>query len=95
MWSFKCESCGSVAYTEKDKNLVCDFCGRTYLLDKNDSVVLTNKKASEMYRDVDISLQNDLTDLLRKCKLFPEKASKFARLALEIDPYNEEAKKYI
>ena len=43
----------------------------------------------------DINLQEDVALLLKKCRENPEKARKIAQNILEIDPYNEEAKRIL
>lgn len=63
----------------------CKYCGSCFKITQDD---LSNRRS-------DISLGNDVNELLMKCKTDPRNARKYANLILDIDPYNEEALKYI
>ena len=42
-----------------------------------------------------VSLEDDVQQLLQKCKMNPANARRYANLILEIDPNNKEAMKYL
>ena len=46
-------------------------------------------------RDRSIGLDDDVAELLRKCRENPARARKYANLILDIDPDNPEALKYL
>lgn len=74
-----CESCGASDFVEKAGFRICQYCGTQYQI---------NSKSN-------ISLEDDIQRLLRKCKEEPKKARRYANLILDIDPTNEEALKYL
>lgn len=77
-----CLNCGADVFIVKDGFKVCKYCESRYEIES------TTKKSS-------ISLQNDIDNLLLKCRENPTKAYKYASLILDIDPTNREAKKYL
>lgn len=70
-----CESCGSRDFREDGGFLICNSCGRKY----------PNVSANG------IDLKKDVELLLQKCKSDPERAERYAKRILEIDPQNPEA----
>lgn len=80
-----CERCGANELKKENGYMICDFCGSKFKIEKDD----IEMKASN------ISLGNDVESLLEKCKKDPRNAKRYANLILDIDPYNEEALKYI
>lgn len=80
-----CESCGSNELTNENDYWICAYCGSKTL----------NKNTSKSSKDTNISIGSDIKVLLQKCKDEPVNARKYANLILDIDPYNEEALKYI
>ena len=79
-----CKKCGSNEFIELNGARVCIYCRTAYALQEN-----VKTKAS------DISIKEDVQNLLMKCKLDPASAKRYALLALEIDPNNVDAKKYL
>ena len=79
-----CESCGANNLSSENGYIICNYCGSRYLM-KEESI----KKTSE------ISIGDDVAKLLAKCKSDPKNARKYANLILDIDPMNNEAKKYL
>lgn len=80
----ECTNCGSNDLEIKDGYQICKFCGTKYIIPKEK--VQDNSK---------IELSEDILRLFKKIEENPEKADRYARLILEIDPSNIEAKKYI
>lgn len=79
-----CNKCGSNEFIEADGARICAYCRTSYALPKD-----VKAKTS------DISLQEDVQNLLMRCKFDPANARRYALLALEIDPNNIEAKRYL
>lgn len=81
MKAYVCPNCRSSSFLIEGKKRTCEFCG------------------SEFYDDTpsetNIDLQGDIAKLLDKCKKEPWHASLYAGLVLDIDPFNEEAWKYL
>lgn len=84
MDAFICKKCGSNEFIEMDGARVCAYCRTSYAIPK-----------SERTKRSDISLQQDVQDLLMKCRLDPANARRYAQLALEMDPHNTEALRYL
>lgn len=80
-----CENCGSNEFYEECGYRICRYCGTKHILTQEDRPAKSST----------IELSNDVTILLEKCRNEPENASKYAKLILEIDSNNEEAKKYL
>ncbi len=80
-----CESCGSNDLYEENGYMVCRYCGTKFLITKDDKPA----------RKSDISLNEDVANLLEKIKQNPERAKKYAERILEIDPNNTEAKRIL
>lgn len=74
-----CESCGASDFLEKAGYRICQYCGTQYHI---------NSKSL-------ISLNDDIENLLQKCKREPRNARRYANLILDIDPTNKEALKYL
>ena len=81
----ECECCGAKDLFEENGYLICRYCGTKYVITKDDQ---PEKKAT-------IDLNKDVAVLLQKCVDDPSRAAKYAQLILEIDPNNDEAKKYL
>ena len=77
-----CLNCGADVFIMKDGFKVCKYCNSRYEVEN----VINNST---------ISLQNDIDNLLKKCRENPSKAYKYASLILDIDPTNREARKYL
>ncbi len=76
-----CQRCGSSDFIKEKGILVCKYCRTEYVKDDKPETV--------------IEINEDVKRLLEKCKKEPQKARKYANLILDIDPMNEEAKKYL
>lgn len=77
-----CENCGARELDRKDGFYVCRYCGSKFRIEKEE-------KTSE------IELNEDVAALLKKWDENPERAERYARLILEIDPGNPRAKAYL
>lgn len=77
-----CENCGARELDRKDGFYVCRYCGSKLRIEKGE-------KTSE------IELNEDVAALLKKWDENPERAERYARLILEIDPGNPRAKAYL
>ena len=82
MKAMVCEHCGGDEFIEKDGYRICCYCKSKFVPTKDDKVKTT----------ASISLNDDVERLLKKCKSNPDRAKKYARLVLEIDPSNIEAR---
>jgi hypothetical protein len=80
-----CQRCGSNDLTEIDDYVVCAFCQSKYVPQADD----------QARRDTIITLNTDVENLLEKCRLDPQNRRRYASLALDIDPSNAEARKYL
>lgn len=78
----ECKNCGNKQLEEKADKYVCPFCNSVFM-------------KSNQQKNVNANLNDDVQRLLQKCKKYPSKAKQYARLALELDPNNREAKKYL
>lgn len=76
-----CENCGGDEFIEQDGYRICRYCKSKFIPSKEERVS----------KQVEISLNDDVTQLLQKCKSDPARARRYAMLALEIDPGNREA----
>lgn len=77
-----CKKCGSNEFIENSSVRVCVYCRTSYEVPKKD-------------KESNISLHDDVQALLMKCKFDPANARRYATLALEIDPHNKEATRYL
>lgn len=84
MKAIVCEHCGGDEFMEKDGYRVCRFCKSRFTIPKEEKAA--NSK---------ISLNEDVQRLLEKCKNEPFRAHRYARLILEIDPNNKEARRIL
>ncbi|MBT9767421.1 MAG: TFIIB-type zinc finger domain-containing protein [Anaerotignum faecicola] len=76
-----CPNCGANDFVIKDGYKVCSYCDTKFEI-KNKTKVA-------------VSLEDDVQQLLQKCKMNPANARRYANLILEIDPNNKEAMKYL
>ncbi len=79
-----CEACGANNLSSENGYIICNYCGSRYLM-KEESIKTTSE----------ISIGDDVAKLLAKCKSDSKNARKYANLILDIDPLNNEAKKYL
>ena len=79
--AFKCESCGSTDLYEENGYCICNYCGTKHIITVDDKII----------SQTSIELQDDVQQLLEKCKTEPARAKKYAQRILEIDPNNLEA----
>ncbi len=83
MIEIKCKNCGANELQEISGGfLKCPYCNTKY-------------KADFKPKESVISVSDDVAVLLEKCRKNPRNARKFANLILDIDPDNEEVKKYL
>ena len=80
-----CESCGSNDLYEEKGYRICRYCGTKHLITQEDRPAKYST----------IELNEDVARLLKKCREDPARAEKYARLILEIDANNTEAKQYL
>lgn len=76
-----CPNCGADDFVMKGGYKVCSYCDAKFEVETKKSVAVT--------------LEDDIQDLLQKCKMNPAGARRYANLILEIDPNNKEALKYL
>lgn len=81
----ECSSCGSKDLYKNDGYYICRYCDTKHLITKDD---LAPRSSS-------ISLNEDVARLLQKCKDDPANAERYAKLVLEMDANNVEAKEYL
>ena len=84
---FQCEQCGADEFTEKNGLRICAYCGTKFVLEKNDAGIVESNPG--------IAINEDVQRLLDKCRIDPQHAKRYASLALDIDPTNQEALKYL
>lgn len=75
----KCQNCGASDFIRIGGQKICTYC---------DSILATDKVS-------EISLNSDVQNLLNKMELDPANAATYAKLILDIDPTNQEIKKYL
>lgn len=80
-----CEKCGGGEFIDRDGYRICQYCNTKYLITAED---VTQKRST-------ISLDNDISMLLQKCRDDPANAYRYASLVLDMDPGNVEAVKFI
>ncbi len=77
-----CEKCGSSEFVMIDGKKHCAYCRSLYI-------------GAIQAPQSTISLNDDVERLLAQCRLDPAKAPKLANLILELDPFNQEALRYL
>lgn len=85
MRSFICERCGGNDFRQEKGFRTCQYCNTSY--------VLTAEEIPQKLSN--ISLNDDIKSLLNKCKNDPTNARRYASLVLDIDPTNNEARKFL
>ena len=85
MKALVCSRCGAHEWKEADGYRICAYCGTRFLLSEEERV----RPRSE------IRLSSDIERLLKKCQDNPKNASKYANLILDLDPTNDEARRYL
>ena len=85
MVGIKCKSCGAEDFTKSGGQVICNYCGSTYILEDNER---TGKETT-------ISLSSDIDILLDKMRMDPDNAKRYANLILDIDHSNKEIYKYL
>ncbi len=95
-----CKNCGANALVRKNDYMVCPYCDSRFAItreERRSGLLGCSHHATLSHSGVDssIALDDDVARLLEKCKSDPRKAKKYANLILDIDPDNEEARKYL
>jgi hypothetical protein len=80
-----CQRCGSNELTEIDNFFVCEFCLSKYEPQSDLKTPL----------ETTISINADVERLLEMCRLEPHNRHRYASLALDIDPFNAQARQYL
>lgn len=80
-----CTKCGASDYFERYGSRICKYCRSKYTTQVDDLIPVKST----------IALDDDVTILLQKCKTDPKNARRYASLALDIDPENAEALRYL
>jgi hypothetical protein len=80
-----CQRCGSNELTEIDNFFVCEFCQSKYEPQSDLKTPL----------ETTISINADVERLLEMCRLEPHNRHRYASLALDIDPFNAQARQYL
>lgn len=82
---FVCERCGGNEFRQEKGFRICQYCNTSYVV-----------SADEIPQKVsNISVNDDIQLLLKKCSEDPGNARRYASLILDIDPSNTDAKKYL
>ena len=84
MQEITCKNCGSNDFTEEGRYLTCRFCGTKYILDKEKDNAVTEST---------IALNEDVVRLLHLWREDPEDGARYAKLILQIDPNNAQARR--
>ena len=80
-----CQYCGSGDIVTEGNKRICRYCRSVYVVEQSDAGI----------KNSEISLKNDIDQLLEKCRRDPKNAYRYANLILDIDPGNEEAEKFL
>lgn len=80
-----CPNCGANDFVIKDGYKICRYCDTKFI----------SESAEKPKKRTSINLEDDIQELLDKCKREPFRAKRYANLILDIDPTNKEAKKYL
>ena len=81
----RCTQCGSNELYRDGGYMVCKYCNSRFAIEKDDNRV----------KESNIALGADIEALLKKCRIDPRNAKRYANLILDIDPDNDEALKYL
>jgi hypothetical protein len=81
----RCTKCGGNELIDETKHVICAYCRAIFVRDEG----LANKKKST------ISVSSDVANLLKRCREEPDNRKRLAGLVLDIDPTNEEARRYL
>ena len=92
MKSMNCKACGAAGLKVQGGWLVCEYCDSKFMLSSEDFDFYGGKGPNT---GTGISLGGDIERLLQKCRTDPRNARKYANLVLDMDPDNEEARKYL
>lgn len=85
MQKIVCSCCGAHEFERKAGFLVCSYCGTLFHPDAGE---IGNSESN-------IDVNQDIEQLLQKCRSDAKNAKKYANLVLDIDPSNIEALKYL
>ena len=85
MKALNCINCGATDMIRKDGYMECQYCNSKFSIEATDFP----------QQSMGMSLNEDVDNLLKKCKKDTKNARKYANLILDIDPTNVEALQYI
>lgn len=80
-----CVRCGSKELFEESGYIVCAYCQSRFAPQVDDLAA----------KETVINFHSDIQRLLQKCRDDPVNRRRYANLILDIDPANQEAKKYL
>lgn len=89
MEAILCPCCCAQEFREENGFMICAYCDTKFLSSSLRSRGKSNAGSSQ------IVLQDDVQQLLEKCRTDPRNARKYANLILDIDPGNREAYRYL
>ena len=103
MKSLNCANCNATGMVIRGKFAVCSYCGSQFKLDDEPAAAVgfaapkggTSHFTFQSNGASTIDLDDDVSRLLAKCKREPKNARKYANLILDIDPDNQEARRYL
>ena len=81
----ECNRCGSPDLREIDGYVVCVYCQSRFVIPLSEAPS----------RGTTIGIDSDIQALLQKCKDDPSNRRRFAGLVLDLDPTNQEARRYL
>ena len=87
MKKIACNQCGANELREENGYFICKYCGTMFSIGETDLPVGKSVMG--------IGLRKDVQNLLEKCVTDPKNAKKYANLALDIDPGNKEALRFL
>lgn len=102
MDNFVCKNCGANALFFRSGFWICPYCDSKFVPDTGTNCVTEDQvrgdslgKSKCNVESSNIGLDDDISRLLMKCKREPRNARRYANLILDIDPDNQEARKYL
>ena len=96
-----CKNCGANALVRTNEYMICPYCDSRFAITQEERSSRlfgsSGHHATLTHSGVDtsIDLDDDVRQLLAKCRANPRNARKYANLILDIDPDNREALQYL